>query len=439
MASINIVALKNNKDEVATFNESKLTQGLKAFQECRWNDAATCFREILAENGFSVDVAEKLGFSLSQARQHDEAASVFERIFAQQPYKAKWPYMVGYRFYARSQWQKAIQWFDKALSLDANYVKALYRKAYAHVALGQQEQAVTALNACIDGWQRLPPEFQQTERKYFGKANYQLGKLLLAKGFSLKARRLLEIAVRFEADDPDVRYQFGKCLLAIGKVEEATAQLREAEKLRPGKDYVTDRLAQALMKIGNLKEAEDLYARIPDRWRREYIWRNIGILHHKQGNYAKAAECLRLAIRKEHNNHHSHFHLGLTLEALGDLAQAQRAFQEAVKIRRERYKLDYPEAETRLQQLEQQMLCQGISLNEAISTETEGGWTMGRIDGYIRHRGFGFIRTQADERVFFHISELPSGYEPKKGDNVAFEIAPSAKGLNAVKVRPVSA
>jgi CspA family cold shock protein len=62
----------------------------------------------------------------------------------------------------------------------------------------------------------------------------------------------------------------------------------------------------------------------------------------------------------------------------------------------------------------------------------------GTIKRVIRDRGFGFIRTNDGQEVFFHRSSLHqlSFDGLKEGETVEFEIEQGEKGPRAANVRP---
>jgi cold shock CspA family protein len=64
----------------------------------------------------------------------------------------------------------------------------------------------------------------------------------------------------------------------------------------------------------------------------------------------------------------------------------------------------------------------------------------GIVDRLVRERGFGFIRSERGETVFFHRSALSTGEFDRleQGDRVEFEDAMGDKGLKATSVRLVS-
>ena len=64
----------------------------------------------------------------------------------------------------------------------------------------------------------------------------------------------------------------------------------------------------------------------------------------------------------------------------------------------------------------------------------------GIIERLVRDRGFGFIRSDAGESVFFHRSALPSAEFDRleQGDRVEFEDTMGDRGLKATRVRLMS-
>lgn len=64
----------------------------------------------------------------------------------------------------------------------------------------------------------------------------------------------------------------------------------------------------------------------------------------------------------------------------------------------------------------------------------------GTIDRLMRDRGFGFIRGERGESIFFHRTALPAGEFDRleQGDRVEFEDTQGEKGPRATRVRFVS-
>ncbi|MFC1906814.1 tetratricopeptide repeat protein [Chloroflexota bacterium] len=414
----------------ATNLKDKLSEGLKAFEECRWQDAISLLEELYASNSSNVDIASKLGFALSQAREFDRSIEIFLHISSVQPERAVWPYSAGYQLYIQSHWIQAIEWFDKALNLNPDYIKALYRKGYAQLQAGRREEGLQTLQDCIKAWEKSSPEDRQTDRKYHAKANSALGKAYLSVGLSLKARRPLEKAVEFDGKDADKRYELGKCLLANRDADGAIEQLTKANSLKPGLDYVLDRLAQALIAKGDLNRAEETYKTIPEHRRRPYILKNMGELYLNLKQPQKAEFILKQALKRERNSHNIHYLLGRALEALEHKVPARQSYSKAIELREKNYGRDFPDARARIEQIDSEL--PDISVNP--DYPAGDGNERGSIEYYNTQKGYGFIVSDSGKKVFFHVTNILGNILPTEGASVLFQYEYSPKGPKATKV-----
>lgn len=410
--------------------QDKIGEGLKAFSECRWLDAIPLLNEVFSADPSNIDIGGKLGFALSQTRQLDYAIETFKRISTMQPQKAIWPYMVGYQFYVRNEWEQSLEWFDKALNLNPDYIKCLYRKGYAQLRAGKLEDAIVTIKHCIEAWERSGEGEKQADRKYYAKANFLLGKSYLSVGLSLKARRPLETAVSTDGDDADKRYELGKCLLQNGNIDGAIEQLSKANALKAGVDYVLDRLAQALIAKGDKAKAEEMYNMIPENRRRAFVLKNMGALYLDLGQADKALPLLRKAVVRDQASYKAHYFLGQALEGVRQNRAARQAFSKAIDLRQKRYGKDFPEARFRIEQLD-------LALKD--TDEGNCGDSKGLIEFYDSKRGYGFIRSDSGERVFFHVTTVSQKNIPCQGLSVTFQYCETEKGSKATKVNLVAA
>lgn len=408
----------------------KRNEGLKAFQESRWQDAIPRLRELYAEDPSNIDIAGKLGFALSQAREFDRAIGIFRHISSIEPKHAVWPYMVGYQLYIQSHWSQAIEWFDKSLNLNPDYIKALYRKGYAQLQHGNRDDALQTLHHCTKVWAQSSQEEQQANRKNYTKANFTLGKAYLSVGLSLKARRLLETAVSFDGEDVDKRYELGKCLLRNGDADGAIEQLAKANSLKPGLDYVLDRLAQALIAKGDLDKAEKTYEMIPEYRRRPYILRNMGELYLDLKQPNKAESMLRQSLKRDRTSHNVHYLLGRALEDLERKGAARQEYSKAIELREKNYGRDFPDARVRIEKLDSD-----LPGDLMVPDDTTGdGHEQGIIEYYNAQKGYGFIVSHSGKKVFFHIKSIVGNVVPIEGAPVVFQYEDSPKGLKATNV-----
>lgn len=412
--------------QLSAMNE--LERATRAMNENRWSDAIPDLQTAHERMPDDVDIAWKLGFALSRDERYEDAIHVLGELHRKHPRDARWPYMVGYQFYQQDDWTQAVEWFAKALALRPDYVKALYRKGYAHTALSQEQDAIKTLSDCISYWEKMTPEAQEHDRSNYGKAQFQLGKVYLKKGLSLKARRHFQIAAQIHPQDHNFLYELGKCHLQNNQLEDAIRELQAADHIKPGTDYIIDRLAQAYAKKGDYATAERLYEGIPKHRRRPFVSQHLGMLYVKQGQHHKAIPLLELAARKQPDNHNIHYSLGLAQEATGQLREAHASYTRAVKYRKSNYNLEFKEAEEALQRTTEMLATSPTPDLAETSKNNEGV-----IESYNESRGFGFINSQSD-RIFFHVSAFASQRKIRPGLRVTFISEPSPKGLRAVHV-----
>lgn len=64
---------------------------------------------------------------------------------------------------------------------------------------------------------------------------------------------------------------------------------------------------------------------------------------------------------------------------------------------------------------------------------SEADINAGSVDFFNEAKGFGFIKDQSGDRLFFHVNNLLERI--KEGDKVTYDIERGAKGFNAVNVK----
>lgn len=421
-------------------NTSERERATQAIKENRWADAITDLRTAHEREPDNCDIWGQLGFALSRNEEYAEAIRVFEELSAKEPTSPKWPYMVAYQHYQQKGWARAIEWFDKALKLRPAYVKVLYRKGYAHLALGQEQEGIEALTSCVTSWTKMTGAAQEAERPSYGKAHFQLGKIYLKKGRAFKARGHLQIAAQIDSKDHDVLYELGQCYLKLNLLDEAIRTLQAADQIKPSTDYVLDRLAQAHAQKGEYTVAERVYQRIPEHRRRPFVLQHLGMMHLEQGQHQKALPYLEAAAKKQRDNHNIHYALGRAQEATGQLRAAHDSYTRAINYRKAKYNLEFKEAQDALQRATEKLANAPPELQDTpavLNTPKVQGTPKnneGIIESYNESRGFGFITSKTQPRIFFHVSSLVGVKKPVQGLRVTFSTEASPKGPRAVRV-----
>lgn len=406
--------------------------------ENKWSEAAELYKQAVDLKPPNSSVLGKLGFCYSRNRQYNLAVEVFSQLTKQEPLIARWPYMIGYQYYDKKEWKKAIEYFDKAISLKGDYIKALYRNAYAHSQIGDPEGSEALLLRCVEAWRRLDESRKMNEKNRHSDVCFQLGKLNLERGLTWKAEKWLREAVEQDSDDEYKHYNFGKALLRNKKIPEALEQFRLADIIHPHLDYLQDKLASAHLEAGNSEEAERIYQSIPSYKRKPYVWCNYGIVLLQVHKPHEAIKALKTAVRLDNQNHRNHFYLGSAYLETGEISPAVKELELAAKLKLDRFGREYVEAKDKLRTIYETYDKETIMPSVEYSTDQGVQTNVGQIQRYVEQRGYGFIQTENDEKIFFHISDVKNPQEIKIGCTVKFERVESEKGPRAIKMMVVN-
>jgi tetratricopeptide (TPR) repeat protein len=401
--------------------------------ENKWAEAATSYKQASELDPSNISIMGKLGFCYSRNGQHDLAIRIFSELSRREPHIAKWPYMIGYQYYDKKDWGNAIQFFDKAVSLTRDYIKALYRNGYARIQMDDLDGAESMLLRCIDSWCNLDAEKKIAEKKRYADACFQLGKVYLTKGLTKKAEKWLREAVSQDDSDEHKRYNLGKAFLKNGKIPEALEEFQIANRLHPHLDYFQDKLAYTYLKAGKPDEAEQIYQAIPPGRRKSYIWYHYGVVLLQKGKSEAAFRVLQSASKLDYNNHHIHFHLGLAYLEMGNVLQAVRELELAAKLKLKHFGTEYKEAIEKNQIIHNQFGEIITSGGSASITESQ----IGVIETFNNKRGFGFLKNENDEKIFFHISAVSNPHDICLGRHAEFVRIESDKGPKASEMSVV--
>ncbi len=154
--------------------------------------------------------------------------------------------------------------------------------------------------------------------------------------------RHMEAVIRENPADVDARVTVAEWYLRNGMLEEAIAQGQEALKLDPNHTDAHILLARVYLQLGDTDQAIAHFAQVVqmsegnefaviDR-RMNVVYYNLGELYRQRGDYDKAIDALRGALRVDRTDADARYALGLTYQALGDHQAATREFNEALRF-----------------------------------------------------------------------------------------------------------
>jgi ''Cold-shock'' DNA-binding domain./Tetratricopeptide repeat. len=414
-------------EDCASQLEGYLKKGEQYMSENNWTDAASAFKQAAELDPNNISIQGKLGFCYSRNGQHDLSIIIFSELSQREPYIAKWPYMIGYQYYDKKDWKNAIQSFDKALSLNGDYIKALYRNGYARIQMDDLDGAEGMLLRCISSWRKLNDEKKVAEKNHYSDACFQLGKVYLNKGLTIKAEKWLKEAVCHDDRDEHKHYNLGKAFLGNKKIPEALEEFKLANTLHPYLDYFQDKLAYTYLQAGQAEQAEQIYQAIPPRKRKSYIWCNYGVTLLQKGKSEAAVNALQNAAKQDYNNHRIHFYLGSAYLERENIPHAVKELELAAKLKLKNFSTEYKEAIEKIQMIRSQF---GETITTGVS-DTRVKTQSAIIETFNTKRGFGFLKNGNDERIFFHISAVSNPHDIFPGRHANFVRIESDKGPKA--------
>jgi protein O-GlcNAc transferase len=135
--------------------------------------------------------------------------------------------------------------------------------------------------------------------------------------------------------DAEVLFRQGGRLFAEGKLDAAIVALRHSVELRPGYAPAWKALGVVYASRGEFELAETPFRNACERqpWLPDaclYYGRTLYLLN----RFQPAITVLRRTLQKERENHEAYRLLALSLEALGQAAEAGDAFRQAVRLNR---------------------------------------------------------------------------------------------------------
>ncbi len=294
-------------------------QGERDLRNGDWEGATAAFQQVLADPGATTDerAMAQIGLAHASLRSGDFAAaeSALDAFLTEQPEHARAAQATFLRGDARlglNDWQGAIADFQAYLALRPGVIDgAVYERiADAHLAAGQQSEALAAYDQALQAQQSLLSELVLREK--VAQINRSLGN---TSGAVAQYQMILD-----KAQNPlyraSIEYMLGQTWMEAGETSAAYVQFEKVFMEYPES-------FEALSALRALLDAEmdvDQYQR--------------GIVNYNQGQYDIAVQALltHLASQEDirQDNPLTHLYIARAYRALGNLSAALTELQATV-------------------------------------------------------------------------------------------------------------
>jgi tetratricopeptide (TPR) repeat protein len=281
----------------------------------------------------------------------EEAEEHFQQVLAQQPDDPRTHFGLALAASGRADWQSSRSHLLLCLDSPLTRQKASVQLAAVCQRLGQEADAEKYRQQA----NRLPQDGDWNDpfvNEYLRLAvkkisRYRLIDSLAAAGELREAMALVQPLLKQYPDDSILHLRAGQVLGRMGEYRRAVAHLREARRLAPDQVEILSYLGLALFnqgeestRKGDPATAAKLYREAFESARQALALKpdsgiaslSLGLSLERLGQRADALAALRQAVRGHPEYPDMHFHLGRMLAAEGQHREAREQLQEAVQM-----------------------------------------------------------------------------------------------------------
>jgi tetratricopeptide (TPR) repeat protein len=288
----------------------------------RTEEAATEIEKAIESGEPGSDLHAIAGNLHFQLGEFEKAASHFSQLRAALPDHPTAGFNLGVCYERLGRYELAIEAFTTAAARNNQLWQAHVGLGYCLLRLGRYDEALQAFQDSLE----LQPE---SDKAVFGTAValQSLGRLDEAEDAYVRLLPKYAENVEMLAN-----------LIALAVARKDYASVRECSRhllyVRPGSRVALEGLFTAALAeedyLSAARYAEEVAAIAPNEWR---VWYNVGMANHKAGRQEAAARSYREAIRLEPRNPEAHANLGTVLQESGDFAGAKASYEEALTLR----------------------------------------------------------------------------------------------------------
>ena len=298
-----------------------------------------------------IDLANLLisGHDLKQAQEHTDI------LLQRQPNNAQVHVAVANLFSAQGDLNGAVREIQKAISLDPNRSESYVDLALLQMRSNQPDGAEANFKKAIEldpkslnsllslgGFYQSRGRFPEAEEQ-FKKAmavdpksvdpRSALARLYMGEGKKNEAEELLKQSKK-DLSDNSVGYRLlGDFYYALGDLDRATAEYASLYKDHPKDLLVKKNYIQLLILKGSLDEARKLNDEILKQNSKDteaLVYR--GEIQIRDGHSNDAVDTLQAALKNSPDNGVAHFQLGVAFNQIGNIAQAESEWRDAVRL-----------------------------------------------------------------------------------------------------------
>jgi tetratricopeptide (TPR) repeat protein len=303
-------------------NLDLLREGLEHQRAGRGEEAACCYRRILAVDPDNADAWHLSGMLALEAGREDAALAAIAKSIELRPEVAPFHNNLGMVLQTLGRPEQSVLCFEHALRLAPGYPEAHVNLGNALQQLGRYDEAAAHCKRAIE----LNPRCAE--------AWNNLGNALLAVGRAEEAAEALRRAIHLRPGYAEAQVNLASVLKSLERFEEAAACCREAIRIQPGFAEAYGNLGAILLNCDRLEEAEACVGealRLKPGLPEPYVVRAVILQRGGRPGEAEAACRQALALRPGYAEAFNN--LGNALEERGCVEQAAACYREAIRLK----------------------------------------------------------------------------------------------------------
>ncbi len=378
----------NPVELIAVHQELQAIPGL--IDTGQFAEAVRRLRDTLARDPENLTALMDLTRGLIHLGRVDEAAEVAAKASAVAPWSAKALMFEADIEFNSGRHQRALELIDRSLELDDRFLEARLDRSRYLAAMGRKDEAIQEIGTLLEEngdnpWVALryvevvelpAGDYRPAEERlltvlssdpFLVEAWVMLGRVLVSEGRSADAVAVYREATGYRPDDADLQ---SRLALLLAEINDPTAEtaLREAIRSSPAERAdlhlsLGERLAargqrdqarqqfeiaaeaqtfsagtrnargMALLRLGRTAEAEILWRDlIRDRPEYGRAWLNLSSLSIQRRDWPAVEQLARAAVEREPRSPAAWNNLGIGLEELGRIAEAEAAYRRAGEV-----------------------------------------------------------------------------------------------------------
>ena len=289
------------------------------------------------------------GHDLKQAQEHTDF------LLSRQPNNAQVHVAVANLMSAQGDLNGATQEIQKAINLDPNRSDSYVDLALLQMRGNQPDGAEASFKKAIEldpksvnslvsfgGFYQLRGRFPEAEQQFKNAIDADpksvdprasLARLYIVQGKRSEAEDLLKQSKK-DFSDNSVGYRLlGDFYYAIGDLDKAIAEYASLNQDHPKDMLVKKNYIQLLIlkgRVGDARKLTDEILKQNGKDTEALVYR--GQIQIRDGHANEAIDTLQAALKNEPDNATAHYHLGIAFDQIGNIAQAESQWRDAVRL-----------------------------------------------------------------------------------------------------------